>query len=118
MADITHVINFDAPEDREAYVHRTGRTGRAGATGVAASFVTGEQRRDMGKIAQELGLHEEFGVPISGGGNGRRSGNGNGRGQGARDQGGRSSQDGRGQRPRRNRNDNSRGGRRRKVKST
>ena len=37
--DITHVINFDAPEDRDAYVHRTGRTGRAGAAGIAASFV-------------------------------------------------------------------------------
>ena len=33
VEDITHVINFDAPEDRDAYVHRTGRTGRAGASG-------------------------------------------------------------------------------------
>ena len=61
VADITHVINFDAPADREAYVHRTGRTGRAGATGVAASFVTHEQRREMGRIASELGLESEFG---------------------------------------------------------
>jgi superfamily II DNA/RNA helicase len=60
VEDITHVINFDAPEDRDAYVHRTGRTGRAGASGVAASFVLPDQRRDMRKIAADLGLHHEF----------------------------------------------------------
>ena len=37
VADITHVINFDAPEDRDAYVHRIGRTGRAGRTGDGVS---------------------------------------------------------------------------------
>ena len=58
--DITHVINFDAPEDRDAYVHRTGRTGRAGASGIAASFVLPDQHREMRKIATELGLHREF----------------------------------------------------------
>jgi ATP-dependent RNA helicase RhlE len=60
VEDITHVINFDAPEDRDAYVHRTGRTGRAGASGVAASFVLPDQRGDMRKIAADLGLHREF----------------------------------------------------------
>src|SRR3954468_774832 len=58
--EITHVINFDAPEDRDTYVHRTGRTGRAGASGVAASFVLPDQHRDMRKIATDLGLHQEF----------------------------------------------------------
>ena len=57
--DIT-AINFDAPEDRDAYVHRTGRTGRAGASGIAASFVLPDQHREMRKIATELGLHKEF----------------------------------------------------------
>jgi ATP-dependent RNA helicase RhlE len=57
---ITHVINFDAPEDRDTYVHRTGRTGRAGASGVAASFVLPDQHREMRKIATDLGLHREF----------------------------------------------------------
>jgi ATP-dependent RNA helicase RhlE len=82
---ITHVINFDAPEDRETYVHRTGRTARAGASGVAASFVIPDQRHEMGKIAAELGLHREFGevhgiAPkhASGGGSGRRNGSGRG----------------------------------------
>jgi ATP-dependent RNA helicase DeaD len=41
--DITHVINYDVPEDPEIYVHRIGRTARAGRTGEAWSFVTPEQ---------------------------------------------------------------------------
>ena len=38
VKDITHVINFDMPNNAEDYVHRIGRTGRAGARGVAYSF--------------------------------------------------------------------------------
>jgi superfamily II DNA/RNA helicase len=57
---ISHVINFDAPADRESYVHRIGRTGRAGRTGVGITFVEAEQARDVGKIAHELRLHGEF----------------------------------------------------------
>jgi superfamily II DNA/RNA helicase len=60
VRDISHVINFDPPEDREGYVHRTGRTGRAGRTGQAVTFVGGEQAHDVGKIAAELRLHGEF----------------------------------------------------------
>ena len=60
VEEITHVINFDAPEDRETYVHRTGRTARAGASGAAASFVLPDQRGEMRKIAHQLGLGEEF----------------------------------------------------------
>jgi ATP-dependent RNA helicase RhlE len=60
VVDITHVINFDAPEDRDGYVHRTGRTGRAGRDGVAITFVMGEQARDIGAIANVLGLQRDF----------------------------------------------------------
>ena len=60
VSGISHVINFDAPADRESYVHRVGRTGRAGATGVGITFVEPEQARDVGKIAHELRLHGEF----------------------------------------------------------
>jgi ATP-dependent RNA helicase RhlE len=60
VAGITHVINYDAPGDREAYVHRTGRTGRAEATGIAITFVSGEQSIDIGKMAHDLGLRENF----------------------------------------------------------
>ena len=42
--NITHVINFDLPEEAESYVHRIGRTARAGAEGVALSFVSSEER--------------------------------------------------------------------------
>ena len=60
VADVTHVINFDAPADRDAYVHRIGRTGRAGRTGAGISFVLADQAKDMRRIAKDLGLHREF----------------------------------------------------------
>ena len=60
VAGITHVINFDAPEDRDGYVHRVGRTGRAGRTGTGITFVLGDQAGDMGRIARELKLGREF----------------------------------------------------------
>ena len=59
--DITHVINFDAPGDRDAYVHRTGRTARAGRDGVGVTFVLAEQDAEMRKVARDLGLSEEYG---------------------------------------------------------
>jgi superfamily II DNA/RNA helicase len=58
--DITHVINFDAPEDHEGYVHRVGRTGRAGRRGVGVTFVGAEQADDVHRIAQDLSLEREF----------------------------------------------------------
>jgi ATP-dependent RNA helicase RhlE len=74
--DVTHVINFDAPEDRDAYVHRVGRTGRAGRRGVGITLVTHEQEKVVGEIAHELRLHAPFAqAPASrprGGGRRRR----------------------------------------------
>jgi superfamily II DNA/RNA helicase len=58
--DITHVINFDAPEDRDTYVHRVGRTGRAGRHGIGITLVTGEQSKVVGQIASDLRLHTQF----------------------------------------------------------
>jgi len=52
---ITHVINFDIPMDPESYVHRIGRTGRAGASGIAISFCTEGERRELREIQKLLG---------------------------------------------------------------
>jgi len=60
VPDVTHVINFDAPEDGDAYTHRVGRTGRAGATGSGVTFVLADQVHDMRAVARRLGLAAEF----------------------------------------------------------
>jgi superfamily II DNA/RNA helicase len=60
VADIAHVVNFDAPGDRDAYVHRIGRTGRAGRFGTGTSFVLSDQASEMRRIARDLGLSREF----------------------------------------------------------
>ena len=57
---ITHVINFDPPDDRDGYVHRIGRTARAGRSGVGVTFVMADQARDVGRIAHALDLRSEF----------------------------------------------------------
>ncbi|MGA8744738.1 MAG: DEAD/DEAH box helicase [Solirubrobacterales bacterium] len=60
VADITHVVNFDLPGDRDSYVHRVGRTGRAGRRGAGISFVLADQAAEMRHIARGLGLGSEF----------------------------------------------------------
>ena len=52
---ISHVINFDLPEDPEDYVHRIGRTGRAGAEGVSISFVSEDDAFNLPAIEEYLG---------------------------------------------------------------
>jgi superfamily II DNA/RNA helicase len=53
---ISHVINFDPPADSETYVHRVGRTGRAGRTGVGITLLSPDQQHDVRKLAGHLGL--------------------------------------------------------------
>jgi superfamily II DNA/RNA helicase len=60
VAGITHVINYDAPAVTEDYVHRIGRTARAGADGVGTTFVLEDQIGDIAAIASHLGLDAQL----------------------------------------------------------
>ncbi len=59
VAGISHVINYDLPKFAEDYVHRIGRTGRAGATGIAISFASNMDRHILRKIEQFTGQRME-----------------------------------------------------------
>ena len=66
--DISHVINYDLPNVAETYVHRIGRTGRAGAGGQAITFCCDDQRDDLRQIERLLGnpiavLHHSIKAP-------------------------------------------------------
>jgi superfamily II DNA/RNA helicase len=61
VVGISHVINFDPPHDSETYVHRVGRTGRAGARGIGITLVSADQRHDIRKLAGGLGLTHGLG---------------------------------------------------------
>ena len=58
--EITHVVNFDAPDDHQTYTHRIGRTGRAGRTGVGITFVLGDQAHEMARMAGDLKLDRQY----------------------------------------------------------
>ena len=81
--DVTHVINFQCPEDEKMYVHRIGRTGRAGRTGVAVTLVDWDELPRWTMIDKALGLgspepaetysnsphlYAELGIPAEAGG--------------------------------------------------
>jgi superfamily II DNA/RNA helicase len=59
IAGLSHVINYDTPEDDRAYVHRIGRTGRAGAAGVAVTFVAWNEMDTAELIRRRLDLTDE-----------------------------------------------------------
>jgi ATP-dependent RNA helicase RhlE len=60
VSGITHVINYDMPATREDYVHRVGRTARAGADGIGVTFVLHEQAREFAGMVGDLGLQREL----------------------------------------------------------
>ena len=73
--EITHVINFDPPRTSEDYVHRIGRTGRAGRTGTGITLVLPEQELEVRRIAGRLGHTEQLAASgVSTRGSARRSG--------------------------------------------
>ncbi|SMF38530.1 ATP-dependent RNA helicase RhlE [Tistlia consotensis] len=92
---ITHVVNFDLPNEPESYVHRIGRTARAGATGIALSFCDGSERgylKDIEKLTgQRLVVANDVDprdLPQEAAPARRGQGQGQGRGQQGRNQGG------------------------------
>ena len=60
LVEITHVINFDPPEDDKGYLHRIGRTARAGRAGAGVTLVLPEQQADVSRVAARLGHRERF----------------------------------------------------------
>jgi ATP-dependent RNA helicase DeaD len=56
IPDLSHVIQYEPPEDPEGYIHRAGRTGRAGATGIAISLVTDLEKMDLDRIAKRFSI--------------------------------------------------------------
>ena len=59
VQDIVHVINYDLPEIAENFIHRVGRTGRAGEKGVASTLITRDQRGEIFQMERTLGLKME-----------------------------------------------------------
>ncbi len=94
--NISKVINFDPPGQPDDYVHRTGRTGRAGEQGVAVTFVGTEHLSDIRSMARALGLSDQLGKATANdapeqpkgrqGGGGRPGGQSQGRSGGGRPQ--------------------------------
>ena len=54
---ITHIFNYDIPEDAESYIHRIGRTGRAGETGTAVTFVAPKDREALDTIEKKIRMN-------------------------------------------------------------
>jgi ATP-dependent RNA helicase RhlE len=64
--DIAHVINYDLPEIAEDFIHRVGRTGRAGATGIASTFYSSHERADLARIERTLSIQMDR-INVAGG---------------------------------------------------
>jgi len=56
IPEITHIFQYEPPEDPEAYIHRAGRTGRAGASGEAISLVAGMEQTELRRIGTRFGI--------------------------------------------------------------
>jgi len=66
VQDIMHVINYDLPEVAENFIHRVGRTGRAGGHGLASTLFTREQRSELFQLERTLGIRMERLAPEGG----------------------------------------------------
>lgn len=63
---VASVIHYDPPEDHKAYVHRSGRTARAGAEGIVVSLVSHDQVKDLRKMQRQIGLEQPITEPVLG----------------------------------------------------
>ncbi len=63
---ISHVINYDLPQEPETYIHRIGRTGRAGAAGIAVSLCDGDERALLSSIERTIRKKLKVETPLSG----------------------------------------------------
>jgi len=61
--DVPCVLHFDPPADHKDYIHRSGRTGRAGSKGVVISLVESSQKRTVNKMARDAGVEADFVSP-------------------------------------------------------
>ncbi len=61
--DVPCVVHFDPPADHKDYIHRSGRTGRAGSKGVVISLVESSQKRTVNKLARDAGVEADFVAP-------------------------------------------------------
>ncbi len=59
VQDIAHVINYDLPDIAESFIHRVGRTGRAGQQGIASTLFSSDQRADLFLLERSLGIQME-----------------------------------------------------------
>ncbi len=62
---VAAVVHFDPTDDAKTYLHRSGRTARAGREGVVVSLVTADQRRQVGAIQRMIGLSDIFVEPAA-----------------------------------------------------
>ena len=60
LDDVTHVINYDPPQDEKAYTHRVGRTGRAGRSGTGVTLVLPEEQAEVSRVARLNGQEDRF----------------------------------------------------------
>ena len=58
--DIAHVVNYDLPQEPEGFIHRVGRTGRAGARGASWTFAVPLERSDVRNIESVLGIKVQY----------------------------------------------------------
>ncbi|NBO68555.1 MAG: DEAD/DEAH box helicase, partial [Actinobacteria bacterium] len=61
--DVPCVVHFDPPADHKDYIHRSGRTGRAGSKGVVISLVDPSQRRSVSRLARDAKVEADFIAP-------------------------------------------------------